>query len=232
MKRVFLLLLLVLAMPAWGQTVTLPAEVKAEPGTFAVVVAQTDCATLQWVNLDPGLSLIPPALLKDSRSAVVMAGRAGRYRLLAYGAKDNAASPPAVVVVVVGEAPPTPPVPPDPTPPSPAPIPVAGFRVLIVYETAELSKLPPEQLVALNSQEVRQYLQAHCVLGPDGKTREWRLWDKDVNTSGESPLWQAAMQRPRQSVPWIILSDGKTGFEGPLPSDTAALLALLKKYGG
>jgi hypothetical protein len=67
-------------------------------------------------------------------------------------------------------------------------------------------------------------------VGADGKTREWRIWDKDVDPSQESAVWQAAMKRPRASVPWLLVSNGKTGYEGPLPGTADDLLALLKKY--
>lgn len=126
MRRALLLLLL-LAAPCWSQKVELPAEVKAEPGTFAVVTATTDCKTLQWVSLDQGLSLIPPELLRDSKAAVVMAGRSGRYRLLAYGALGDAPSRPAITTVVVGEVPPGPGPGPGPTPP---PVPDGKYGIL------------------------------------------------------------------------------------------------------
>lgn len=133
--------------------------------------------------------------------------------------------------------PPTPPIPPEPVPPKPvdppsppAPIPVAGLRVLIVYESADLPKMPPAQAAIIFGQQVRTWLLANCVVGPDGKTREVRMWDKDTATTGESKLWQDAFARPRQSVPWLIVSNGKTGFEGPLPANVDDFLALVKRY--
>jgi hypothetical protein len=155
----------------------------------------------------------------------------------------------ARATVVIGDPPP--PVPPGPTPPGPtppgptppgptppgpnpptppAPIPEAGLRVLIVYESAELSKLPPAQTNCLYAKNVRDFLNANCATGADGKTREWRIWDKDVDAAQESAVWQSAMKRPRASVPWVLVSNGKTGYEGPLPADPEALLTLLKKY--
>ncbi len=81
------------------------------------------------------------------------------------------------------------------------------------------------------AKSVRDYLNAKCVLGADNKTREWRMWDKDVDATAESQLWQDALKRPRKSTPWIIVSNGKTGYEGPLPEGWVDTLALLKKYG-
>lgn len=127
---------------------------------------------------------------------------------------------------------PKPPPPPPPDPPDPAPIPAPGLRVLLIYETAELGKLTAGQRAILYSAKVRAHLDAVCVKGPDGKTAEWRLWDANVDTRGESALWQNAMKRERRSLPWVIISNGKAGFEGPLPDGADAFLELLKRFEG
>lgn len=149
----------------------------------------------------------------------------------------------AEVMVTIGTAPIPPPQPPGPTPPGPnppqppgptppAPIPGDGLRVLIVYESADLSKLPPAQLNVLYAKSVRDYLDSHCVKGPDGKTPEYRIWDQNVPTANEAKTWQDAMKRSRSGLPWLIVSNGKTGFEGPLPPNTDAMLRTLQTYGG
>jgi hypothetical protein len=137
------------------------------------------------------------------------------------------------IVLTYGRGPdpkPPDPVPPDPPGPDDAPIKEPGFRVLIVYESAELTKMPSAQQSVLYAKSVRDYLNAKCVVGPDGKTREWRIWDADVDTSAESKIWQGAMKRPRKSLPWVLISNGKTGFEGALPADTTKAMELFKKY--
>ena len=121
MRWSLLILVFVAAGQATAQYVKLPTEVRGEPSTFLTVKADTDCGTLRWFALDAGLSLVPPEILKDSRTAVVMAGRVGRFRVLAYGAKGGDASEPAVCVVVVGEPGPTPPPVPPVPPPKPEP---------------------------------------------------------------------------------------------------------------
>jgi hypothetical protein len=132
--------------------------------------------------------------------------------------------------------PPTPPFPPEPKPdpPEPAPIPVEGFRVLIVYEnnpSDPAAVLTKEQRGAMSSQAVRSYLDSKCAKGKDGKTPEWRMWDQHVDATNETEVWKDAMKMPRNVLPWIVISDGKAGFSGPLPANEAELLALLKKYG-
>lgn len=123
---------------------------------------------------------------------------------------------------------PVPPDPPTPVPPNPAPIPVAGFRVLIFYESAELAKMPPKQALILTGKETRDYLNAKCV--QEGNMRGYWIIDKDADLSGLAKHWQEAGKRKRDAVPWMILSNGKTGWEGPLPTTVEEFLTLCKKY--
>ncbi len=140
-------------------------------------------------------------------------------------------------ILDAGIAPIPPPVPPDPPkpptpPPTPAPIPVDGFRVMIVYETSKLGELPASQVSVITSVKIREYLNSKCVKGPDGKTPEARFFDPDTVVTTESKLWQDALKRPRGALPTILISDGKTGYEGPLPLTVDDTLKLLQKYGG
>lgn len=135
MRKLLVLTQLILCPVAFGQTVELPKEVKAEPGLI-VVPAKTDCATLQWLALDPGLQVIPADLLKDSKTACAVALVKGKYRLLAYGARGDKASPPAITLVIIGE--PTPPVPPDP----PGPVDPLLAKLQAAYQqTPDAAKL-------------------------------------------------------------------------------------------
>lgn len=111
-----------------------------------------------------------------------------------------------------------------------APFEAPGLAVLIVEEVEERGKLTKEQLNALSSQELRDWLNANCIVSADGKTREWKVWDKDQDMTYATPMWKSAMAVPRQSVPWIVISNGKSGFSGPLPSTQAELLATLNKF--
>jgi hypothetical protein len=236
MKRLILATALFLACSALlAADLTLPQSVSGDVGDFITVKAVTTAPIVKWYSIDAALKLFPTDLLKDTKSAVVIGKAAGSFRLLAYTSDASGPSDPQVCLVTVG--PPVPPGPgpgpgPGPDPPTPAPIPVAGLRVLAIYDTAALGTMSRAQLGALMDGNVRAYLNGHCVPGPDGKTKEWRIWDQSVITDAETPLWQAAMKRPRQALPWVIISNGKTGYEGPLPADAASTLLLLQKYGG
>jgi hypothetical protein len=121
----------------------------------------------------------------------------------------------------------------------PAPIKEAGFRVLILEEIADRSKLPRPQNAAINSTVMRGYMNGKCVKGADGKTPEWRDWDDDFTAeqlANESQLWRDAYARAKQDsagkLPWLLVSNGKTGASVPFPATEAEVMTLLKKYGG
>ena len=220
------------AGPAWGQSVKLPETVAGKPGAWIVVPAESDGGPVRWYLPDPGLTEVPLSALfgeewaKQAKGRVFTAETPGRYRVVGYCAKGDVASPPAVCTIVVGESPA------PPTPPGPPPIPSDGLRVLIVYETAELSRLPAGQSAILYGGDVRGYLDAHCPKGPDGKTPEWRIWDQNVPTGAEAKFWQEAMARKRDKLPWLVVTNGRATFEGPLPATVEETLKLLKQYGG
>lgn len=157
---------------------------------------------------------------------------AGELLVVPVGVQDAAKIERRAITTQVGPTPPGPgPGPaPTPNPVNPAPIPEPGFRVLILFESMEV--LPAAQQSILTGKRVRDYLDAKCVTEPDGKTKGYRIWDKDTVSDADLPVWSKAMKRPHGSIPWIIVSNGTTGFEGPLPATVDEALSLLKKYGG
>lgn len=218
-------------------TVKLPALVTGEPGDFISVKSESNGKAIRWFTADSALKLFPTDLLRDTKTAVVIGKTPGEYRLYAYTALADVPSEPASVRVVInGPAPPpVPPTPPGPVPPTPGPAPIAGdgLRVLIVYETQEIGKLTPGQFQTVFGEPMRTMLDSKCVVGPDNKTREWRIYDKDISTTNVPKNWQDAMKRDRKSVPWLIVSNPQKGggFEGPLPERVEDTIALLNKFG-
>lgn len=197
---------------------------------------------------------IDPATQK-LKSVYEFAAPPGTYKVRVRAFKPDSESPLEAwrTVVVQPRAPPpgpapgpgpapTPPgpIPPGPTPPGPvpptppAPIPVDGGHVLIVYETGQLH--PPAQAAIFTSGVLRDYLDKHTLSTPTDGTggRAYRIWDQHVNLAhpAVAEKWRTAMARPRQSLPWIVVSNGRTGYEGPLPPDVPQTLALIKKYLG
>lgn len=212
-----------------------PASIKRDRIARLKAQGAADGAALIWDFDEDRLDA------EEVGGRLFLSGPPGTYkvklRVIALSKEGKASVETARFTLVIdGEGPtpgPTPPVPPPvpPDPPAPdVPIKEPGLRVLIVYESADLAKMPAPQQAILYSKTVRDFLNAKCVLGPDNKTREWGIYDKDADMSAQSAIWQGAMKRPRSSLPWALISDGKKGFEGPLPANVADTMALLSKF--
>jgi hypothetical protein len=237
-----LILLLGLALPALGGPVqpsklSLPESVTGEQFDDIPVQASTPAKSIVWIP-EGALRGPPWPHPTDPTKTAVHSRVPGKYKLWCIAAMPDPTQPGGVAtsvsfvwVTVTGPTPPPTPVPPTPTP-SPAPIPAAGLHVLMVYDSNAVGKMPVEQQAVLFAKSVRDYLDAKCVAGADGKTKEWRIWDKDVDATNETALWKTALARPRTAVPWLVVSNGSAGYDGPLPGTVADTLAILKKFGG
>lgn len=121
------------------------------------------------------------------------------------------------------------PPPPDPKPVDPAPIPLPGFRVLIVYDPATLTD---SQKTIVYGKKFRDYLQAKCVVGADGKTKDFWIIQAGLDVSA-APKWIGdAIQRHPGQRSFMVVSDGKTGYDGVLPTSVDEALPVLQKIGG
>lgn len=106
---------------------------------------------------------------------------------------------------------------------TPAPIDVPGLHVLIVEESGDRNTVDKGQLSVLQTTLVKQE-----VVASGG---EYRMYD--ANEPPVEEPWRTAMERPRTSLPWLIVSNpGKGGFEGPVPAGDGAIDATLKIIGG
>lgn len=125
----------------------------------------------------------------------------------------------------------TPPKPPAPKPPVVVVVPSASLRVLTVYESDDIDAMTREQAIAFNSTRIREWLNAHCMKGPDGKTPEWRQLDKDTPLTNESDAWEAifAAAKDHTPLPAYAVIDGTKIVEWiPLTGEDADLAALSK----
>ncbi len=116
---------------------------------------------------------------------------------------------------------------------------VGKLWVVIIKDGAHLSQLPASQVQALLSTAVRDYCATHCQKGMDGKTSEFKTYEKDTDVSQQSPAIQKAFklavadwEKSGTKGPWLAVSNGKTGYSGPLPLTEAAVIEKLKVYGG
>ena len=54
--------------------------------------------------------------------------------------------------------------------------------------------------------------------------------DDDSPTLYQKPKWGKALKRERTGVPWIIISNDETWFEGPLPLTLEQTINLIKQH--
>lgn len=226
------LALLLLPLVAAGQAVSIAGKSSYPAYTFADFEATgPDNWAYDWEFPDN----VQFRVLDEIGHKVIVVAPPGTYtaRLTAVGPSGNDKVPFAIKkaskAFTIGDAPDPQPVDPDnPDDKKPAPIPDAGFRVLIVYESSDMTKLPLEQQIILAGADVRDFLDKNCI--SEGKQAAYRIYDPDVDLTNDLPVWKTAMARPRKEIPWVIISNGKTGFEGPLPKTPTAFLELAKKY--
>ena len=156
----------------------------------------------------------------------------GRTEVEFFWAEDGAVkSKTALIDCLVGPQPP-PPDPPGPKPPDPKPPePVTSFRVIFVYETADL--LTPLMQRVMFGEKVRTYLDAATTSHPVGG-KGWRRFDKDVNTVNErdpdiKALWNDA--RPKvTTVPCVIVAVNRKAVILPFPASEEEALKIFQKY--
>lgn len=200
-------LLLLLPLVAISQTVKLPTESTGDVGQLVVIRAETDCPTLRWLPLDKGLSIVPPDLLKDSKAAVAYSSVPGKYRLMAYGAKGDTPSDPAITTVVISgpEPPPTPgpgPQPPGPGPgPTPGPVDPLAARFIAAYATE--TDPAKAQLLA----KLREFYAVVSISGTTTSATTWGTWfdstlilAQQLKIAGKLPAVQAVAQAELRSI--------------------------------
>lgn len=124
-----------------------------------------------------------------------------------------------------GPVDPVDPVDPEPNPePIVSPIEADGLHVLIVEETSSRSRLTPEQIAIFSDTKWRDYVQS--------KSGHYRALDKDTEFLNADDPFKQAMERPREAIPWLIVSNRpKGGVEMPLPATREELLQVLKTWG-
>jgi hypothetical protein len=221
--------------PPKPPSVTMPATIQVAAGRLARLQIAYDGDDFQYsapAALDVFREYDPSSQAVTLR---LIGYEAGTYDVVAVTCKGGKLSAFGRCAITVGT--PVPPGPgpgPGPQPPGPAPIPASGLRVLMIYDQKHLTDLPAGQQSILRGADMRTYLNAKAAPGTDGKTKEWRMWpaDADPGTDAGEKLFGDAMKRERKSLPWIVISNGKAGFEGPLPASVDATKQLIDKYAG
>src|SRR5579872_3907932 len=68
--------------------VTLPTAINGDVGDWLVVKAATNCKALLW-SVDPGLTQLPPEVVKDGPWVVVVGKTAGTYKVSVVGTLND-----------------------------------------------------------------------------------------------------------------------------------------------
>ena len=132
-----------------------------------------------------------------------------------------------IVQLVVDGSGPIPPPGPGPSPPQPPQPADADLRVLLLVD----QDAPPAALQAVNSQAVRQWLDANCV--QDAGRAEWRLWDRSAIESdgldSAPAIWRKLWQDIRADLsdgPQAVIVRGTDATVIPIESQPQLLAAL------
>lgn len=102
--------------------------------------------------------------------------------------------------------------------------PFAADKLSVVVVRESSANHTQAQLTVINGTDWRGYVIAH--------KGEFRVVDPDSPLDREQGWVKAAMAVKRDSLPWLLMSNGSDGYSGPLPADSAAMMALIEKYGG
>ncbi|VTS05331.1 hypothetical protein [Tuwongella immobilis] len=131
--------------------IELPRELKGQPGRLIRLSAKTapECKIVRWLVASEDADVIP--LGDDGKSAIFSAATSGTYKIVAYTAKGDIPSEPAVCSITVGQ--PTPPAPPTPPRPVPPTDPLAAeLRALLAADSSSEKSKHVESLCELYRQ--------------------------------------------------------------------------------
>ena len=97
-----------------------------------------------------------------------------------------------------------------------------GLNVLVIEETEDRPSYTPGQLNVLTSTQVRRVVED---LGG-----EMVVLDVSSDWSKLDPKWTQAATRPREGLPWWIVSSPKGGVEESLPDGVGLALETISQY--
>ncbi|TXH44119.1 MAG: hypothetical protein E6Q97_33200 [Desulfurellales bacterium] len=191
------------------------------------------------VKLDAGEKAIvlsqdfSPVDIIATPDSLAFTGLPGRYVVVVLKGDEQ---PQQFFTKIVGLKPepkpdPKPDDPPKPPPDvNPAPVKAPGLRVLIVYESSQLSIMPSTQREILFNTNLRAWMTQNCAR--DNNRPEWRIVDQNQPDIVDTAPLKAMFERPRMSLPWLVISNGtkNTGYEGVLPANADEMQRLLEAH--
>lgn len=135
---------------------------------------------------------------------------------------------------IIGSVPPAPVPPPEPSPTT-VPFETPGLTVIIFREAGEGGSLPVGQRNIFVSSKILKWCTENCV--KIAGQPAFRIWDDDYTPErfgNVDPILKSAyfkiLPQAQNNLPWIVISDGKKGYSGPLPKDIDTTLTLLQGF--
>jgi hypothetical protein len=103
---------------------------------------------------------------------------------------------------------------------TPVPFQTDKLSVLVIEETEDSTKMPGSQIVALGT--LRQMVEQ--------KGGEYLQLDDDISLDNYKQWARDAMSVKRESLPWVVGSNGRKGFSKPAPKTEPEATKLLEGY--
>lgn len=110
----------------------------------------------------------------------------------------------------------------------PPPFACEGLHGLVIYDEGARLQMPPAQIAAFEGADVIDWTQANAkaFLKLDKDASEGDLSEKWVRDA-----WQSYKDKSKGVLPWVVISNGKSGTSQAFPDNPAAAIELLSKYG-
>jgi len=139
--------------------------------------------------------------------------------------------------VKAGHGPQPPPTPVDPPvdPTKPSPFEAPGIRSIFYFRDMDMMNYTPDQRAAILGVPWREYLKRICADDTAlASGKGFTMIQPGGDFSLAPALWKKAAERPTSlsaDAPWMIVGNGKSGFEGPMPKTTAEIKKIFKDLG-
>jgi hypothetical protein len=108
---------------------------------------------------------------------------------------------------------------------SDAPLTHKGLYVIVVEDSQDRLKPDYKFTSAINAADWRKHVKA---LGG-----EWRVIEPDEPMDNVNQVWRDALSLPRESLPWLIVSDSERGgYQGTFSPEVGGLLKSIQAVTG
>lgn len=101
-----------------------------------------------------------------------------------------------------------------------------GLRGVVIVDESARNTMTSKQIAAFEGADIRDWT--------DKNAKEFLVLDKDADKASMSKwakdAWVSYEKSEGKKLPWIVLSNGKTGTSEPYPDNPADAIAMWSKY--